>query len=282
MPDKNQFECEPEKSNIGQLIEIMEKLRDPETGCPWDIEQNFASIAPYTIEEAYEVAEAIENDDMVELKDELGDLLLQVVFHARMAEEQNSFDFADVVGAVSDKMIRRHPHVFADTVIESAEAQTAHWEELKSAERDRKSLRQDTGQDNSAMADVIAALPALMRAQKLQKRAARVGFDWPNLAPVFGKIHEEMDEIREVIDQGSDQDRLEDEIGDLLFACVNLARKLDIDAETALRRGNAKFERRFRRVESLLLAEGKSPATSSLDEMEDKWQAAKREELAPE
>ena len=239
---------------MNQLLEIMARLRDPENGCPWDVEQNFSTIAPHTIEEAYEVADAIEKNDFGELKDELGDLLFQVVFHSRMAEELGYFDFGDVANAISDKMIRRHPHVFSDASIDS--------------------------DDDSALADVTSGLPALLRAQKLQKRAARVGFDWPDPEPVFAKISEEIDEIHEVTASGSDKLRLEDEIGDLLFACVNLARKFDLDAESALRRGNLKFERRFRRIESLLKDQGRSADQATLEEMERLWGQAKSEELA--
>jgi len=253
----------------------MAKLRDPETGCPWDVEQNFASIAPYTIEEAYEVADAIERNDINELRDELGDLLLQVVFHSRMAEELGHFKFEDVVTAISDKMISRHPHVFEDIDIKTSEAQTIHWEDLKAKERENKK-----SDDQSVLSHVAIGLPALLRAQKLQKRAARVGFDWPDPEPVFAKISEEIDEIHEVVQNGKDQDRLEDEIGDLLFVCVNLARKFNLDAETALKRGNAKFERRFRRIESLLEEAGSSTTQSSLEEMESLWIKAKSEELA--
>jgi len=260
---------------MNQLLKIMARLRDPENGCPWDVEQNFSTIAPHTIEEAYEVADAIEKNDFSELKDELGDLLFQVVFHSRMAEELGHFNFSDVASAISDKMIRRHPHVFADATIDTAEAQTVHWEDIKEAERGNK-----VSDDDSALAGVTSGLPALLRAQKLQKRAARVGFDWPDPEPVFVKISEEIDEIHEVTENGSDHDRLEDEIGDLLFACVNLARKFDLDAESALRRGNLKFERRFRRIESLLKDQGRAAEQATLEEMEGLWGQAKSEELA--
>ncbi|MDJ0980513.1 MAG: nucleoside triphosphate pyrophosphohydrolase [Kiloniellales bacterium] len=255
-----------------RLLEIMAKLRHPEHGCPWDIEQNFRSIAPYTIEEAYEVAAAIEAEDMGELRDELGDLLLQVVFHARMAEEAGAFDFAQVATAISDKMERRHPHVFGDTEVGGAAAQTRAWEEHKARERAAK------GDGQSVLSGVALALPALMRAEKLQKRAARVGFDWPEAAQVFAKIEEEVSELKEEMTCGGDRDRLEDEIGDLFFALVNLARHLTIDPEVAMRRCNAKFERRFRAIETTLAAQGRNPKDVSLDELEDLWQAAKATE----
>ncbi len=253
---------------VQRLIEIMALLRDPEKGCPWDIEQTFATIAPHTIEEAYEVAEAIDQGDMNALVDELGDLLLQVVFHARMAEEQGSFGFDDVVAAISSKLVRRHPHVFGEAEIHTAEAQTASWESLKAAER------RDKGR-HSAMDGVTTGLPALTRALKLQKRAARVGFDWHQAADVLHKFDEETAELVVEMNSGGDPDRLQDELGDLLFTCVNLARKLNIDPETALRHGNAKFERRFRMVEEMLREKGKTPEQSSLDEMENLWPLAK-------
>jgi MazG family protein len=255
----------------------MARLRDPATGCPWDVEQTFATIAPYTIEEAYEVAEVAETGDMAGLRDELGDLLLQVVFHARMAEETGSFAFADVAQAISDKMIRRHPHVFGATEIDSAAAQTVAWETLKAQERRAKAEAE--GRRESALDGIGPGLPALTRALKLQRRAARVGFDWPEIAPIFDKIEEEIGELREVLaDSAPDPDRIEDELGDLLFAVVNLARRLDRDPEQALRRAGRKFDRRFRRIEEFLADEGKTPAKSTLDEMEALWRRAKAEE----
>lgn len=268
MPARN-----PEdKPKIDRLIEIMALLRDPEKGCPWDIEQTFATIAPHTVEEAYEVAEAIEQDDMVSLVDELGDLLLQVVFHARIAEELDKFSFDDVVSAITDKLVRRHPHIFAEAKIISAEDQTISWEALKAEERREK---HDDTTPHSALDGVTTGLPALTRALKLQKRAARVGFDWHQAKDVLDKFSEEVSEIKDEMETGGTQDRLQDELGDLLFTCVNLARKLDIDPETALRHGNAKFDRRFRMVEELLLEKGKSPEQSNLDEMESLWPLAK-------
>jgi ATP diphosphatase len=264
-------------TELARLLAIMARLRDPATGCPWDVEQTFATIAPYTIEEAYEVAEVAETGDMAGLRDELGDLLLQVVFHARMAEETGSFAFADVAQAISDKMIRRHPHVFGATEIDSAAAQTVAWETLKAQERRAKAEAE--GRRESALDGIGPGLPALTRALKLQRRAARVGFDWPEIAPIFDKIEEEIGELREVLaDSASDPDRIEDELGDLLFAVVNLARRLDRDPEQALRRAGRKFDRRFRRIEEFLADEGKTAAKSTLDEMEALWRRAKAEE----
>jgi MazG family protein len=267
-------------AGLERLLAIMARLRDPATGCPWDVEQDFVSIAPYTIEEAYEVAEAAEADDMAALRDELGDLLLQVVFHSRMAEEKGAFAFADVAQGIADKMIRRHPHVFGSTEVDSAAAQTVAWEQLKEVERRAKAEAE--GRPDSALDGVGPALPALTRALKLQRRAARVGFDWAHVDPIFDKIAEEIGELREVLADGTpDPDRLEDELGDLLFAVANLARRLDRDPEQALRRASRKFDRRFRRVEVLLSEAGKKPAESTLDEMEALWQRVKAEEKAP-
>jgi MazG family protein len=253
---------------IDRLLAIMARLRDPQEGCPWDREQDFATIAPFTIEESYEVADAIARGDMAALKDELGDLLFQVVFHARMAEERGAFAFADVVAAISDKMLRRHPHVFGDANVADAAAQTMAWESHKANEREGK----------GTLDGVALALPALLRAIKLQNRAARVGFDWPNLVPVIEKLREELAEIEHEIEQGGGLDRLEDEVGDFLFVVANVARHLKLDPEAALRRTNAKFERRFKRIEELLAARGKSPSESSLDEMDALWDQAKAEE----
>ncbi len=260
---------------IARLLAVMARLRDPDGGCPWDLEQSFETIAPYTIEEAYEVAEAITVGDRDALKDELGDLLLQVAYHARMAQEEGSFDFDDVATAIAEKMIRRHPHVFADASVADAAAQTGAWESQKAEERARKAATE--GRTASVLEGVSAALPALMRAVKLQRRAARVGFDWPDTGPVLAKIEEEIGELRAEITTG-DQDRLEDEMGDVLFAVVNLARHLGVDPETALRRCNAKFERRFRGVEDRLAERGQAPDTVSLDEMEALWVDIKLDE----
>ena len=259
-------------SPIYRLINIMAALRTPETGCPWDLEQSFATIAPYTIEEAYEVADAIAQGNLVSLKEELGDLLFQVVFHARMAEEQGAFDFNEVVQGLSDKMEARHPHVFGTHAIETAEQQTQNWEVMKAKERAAK-----LADDPSLLADIPLALPALMRAEKLTKRAARVGFDWPSLNEVFEKLTEEIGETQEAIAEG-DQAHIEEEIGDVLFVLANLARKARVDPEVALRSANAKFERRFRWIEEALQRDGKSPETSSLEEMDGLWISAKRHE----
>ena len=235
--------------DIGRLLQIMARLRTPRGGCPWDLEQNFATIAPYTIEEAYEVADAIDRGDMASLKDELGDLLFQVVFHAQMASEAGDFGFGDVVRNISDKMLRRHPHVFGDASIATAEAQTTAWETHKAAERQARAEAE--GRAPSVLDGVAAGLPALSRAIKLQNRAARVGFDWPDIAPVFDKISEEIGELRaELAADSSNLNRLEDELGDVLFVLANLARHLKVDPEAALRRTNAKFERRFQRIEA--------------------------------
>ena len=279
------------KHAIDDLLEIMARLRDPDGGCPWDVEQTFATIAPHTIEEAYEVADAIERGDMVALKDELGDLLFQVVFYAQMANEDGVFDFDAIVAAIADKMVRRHPHVFGDTEIADAEAQTIAWEEHKARERAEKAgAKGGEGGDGaqgssapgsapgSALDGVTIALPALVRALKRQKRAARVGFDWDGLAPVLGKVREELAEIEAEIEAGNGEDRLGDELGDLMFCCVNLARKLGIDPEDALRRGNAKFDRRFRRMEALLAADGHKITDFSVDDVLDiYWNRAKAE-----
>ncbi|MDE2072979.1 MAG: nucleoside triphosphate pyrophosphohydrolase [Alphaproteobacteria bacterium] len=258
--------------DIAALLEVMRRLRDPESGCPWDIEQSFATIVPYTIEEAYEVAGAIEERDWSGLKEELGDLLLQVVFHARMAEEQKLFDFGDVVDAIVTKMIRRHPHVFAGLEgIDSAERQTAVWEDYKRAERADKAA---TG-PQSLLDDVPAALPALLRAVKLQKRAGTVGFDWESAPKVVEKIAEEAQEVVEALAEGAPHEKLEDEVGDLLFAVANLARHLKVDPEAALRATNRKFVQRFKFIEQTLGEQGRTPAEASLDEMEAIWQRAK-------
>ncbi len=261
---------------LSRLLAIMARLRDPERGCPWDREQSFATIAPYTIEEAYEVAEACERGDGEALRDELGDLLFQVVFHSRMAEEAGLFTFNDVAAAIAEKMVRRHPHVFGDAEIADAATQTAAWEEHKAAERRAKAAA--SGETASALDGVGAGLPALTRALKLQRRAARVGFDWPAPPPILDKIAEEVEELREVLAAGADPVRLQDEIGDLLFAVVNLARRVEIDPDQALRHAGRKFERRFRRLEAKLTESGLTPAAAGLAGMEQRWQEAKAEE----
>lgn len=260
----------PAATETDRLLSVMAALRTPGTGCPWDLEQSFATIAPYTIEEAYEVADAIARGDRNHLKEELGDLLFQTVFHARMAQEEGAFDFADVARALSDKMIRRHPHVFGGQAVADADAQTENWEQAKARERLEKASA-----DPSILADVPLALPALMRAEKLAKRAARVGFDWPDAEAVFDKLDEEVAETREAL-AGGDADRIEDEIGDMLFVLANLARKAKVDPEQALRRANAKFERRFRWIEQALAGQGRTCAQSDLAEMERLWSEAKR------
>ncbi len=250
-----------------QLLEIMQRLRDPQNGCPWDVEQNFSTIAPFTIEEAYEVADAIERGEMADLKDELGDLLFQVVFHAQMAKEQGSFDFEDVHQAICDKMIRRHPHVFANLKIKDAAHQKRVWEDYKAAERTQKG-------EHSLMDGIPAAMAELTRAIKLQKRAAKVGFDWGSAEPVLDKFDEELSEMREAMACG-DREAMEDELGDLLFVATNLARQLDIDPGAALRRGNAKFERRFRAMEDAAGGH-EGLADMELDAMEALWQKVKK------
>jgi nucleoside triphosphate diphosphatase len=258
-----------EHSPIERLKSVMSALRAPATGCPWDIEQTFATIAPYTIEEAYEVADAIARGDMGSLKEELGDLLFQVIFHAQIAQEAGQFDFDGVATALSDKMIARHPHVFGDRVVETADQQTQNWETMKQAERAAKMK-----DDPSILSDIPFALPALMRAEKLTKRAARVGFDWPSLEDVFDKLVEETNETREAVVEG-DQNHISEEIGDMLFVVANLARKAKVDPEQALRDANTKFERRFRWIEEALAKQGRTPDQSSLEEMDGLWNRAK-------
>jgi tetrapyrrole methylase family protein/MazG family protein/ATP diphosphatase len=253
---------------IDRLRAIMDRLRDPQDGCPWDLEQSFATIAPYTVEEAYEVADAIERNDLADLRDELGDLLLQVVFHSRMAEEQGAFDFDDVARAINEKMVRRHPHVFADERYGSLDHQKQGWEQLKAKERAAKAPK------TSILDDVPVALPGLTRAVKLSKRAASVGFVWPTVQDVVRKLHEEVGEMLAEVEAG-DLDKARDEIGDVLFVVANLARTLDIDPEDAVRATNAKFVRRFRYVESRLAERGRAPGQSDLAEMDALWDEAK-------
>ena len=271
MPDKT--------GDIAQLLAIMAKLRDPDGGCPWDLEQDFATIAPYTIEEAYEVADAIDRGDMADLRDELGDLLLQVVFHARMAQEAGAFDFGDVVAAICDKMVRRHPHVFGDGQADDSGAVLRNWDAIKRAEREAKGET-----DTSALAGISRGLPEWQRAVKLQHKAAKVGFDWPDHVPVLDKLREEIDEVRAEFDaiaadpaDAAARDRLEDEIGDVLFVCANLARHAKVDMGAALRRANLKFERRFRAMEALAAADG-GLAGKPLDAQDRYWDMAKAAE----
>lgn len=252
---------------IDRLLQIMARLRAPEGGCPWDVEQTFATIAPYTVEEAYEVADAIERGDLKDLKEELGDLLFQVVFHSRMAEELKVFAFDDVVDAVAEKLIRRHPHVFGDAGFRTAEEQTLAWEEIKAEERAGKAK---TG----VLDDVPAGLPALTRAVKLTKRAGRVGFDWPSTREVFDKLREELAELEVEIEAG-DAAKTREELGDLLFVVANLARKLDVEPEDALRAANAKFIRRFHHIEARLAEDGRTPHQSDLAEMDRLWDEAR-------
>jgi MazG family protein len=267
------------RKSIDDLLAVMAALRTPGSGCPWDLEQTFKTIAPYTIEEAYEVADAIEKGDMVGLEEELGDLLLQVVYHARMAEEEGAFAFADVVEAITAKMIRRHPHVFGTEAERAAGAAPGFWERIKAKEK--------TPAAGGVLDDVPAAIPALTRAVKLQDKAARVGFDWPSLAPVFDKLKEELSELEQAVtarvsDAGNkataDRIEIEEEFGDLLFVVANVARHLKIDPDGALRSANQKFIRRFGRIEALLSAEGRSPTQSTLAEMDRLWDQAKAEE----
>src|SRR5436190_3899405 len=260
------------KEPMARLLAVMAWLRDRQHGCPWDVDQTFQTIAPYTIEEAYEVADAIERNDLPALKEELGDLLLQVVYHAQMASEAKAFDFAEVAAAIADKMVDRHPHVFGDLKIADADAQTISWEARKAAERAKKGVEPSAG----ALDGVARALPALLRAEKIQKRAARVGFDWKTIGPVIDKIEEELGELRSEIEAGkTDQARITDELGDVLFAVANLARHCKVDPEAALRSTNDKFEKRFRYVEQQLAARGKKPTDATLEEMEALWQEAK-------
>ncbi len=257
---------------INRLLTIMEDLRHPDTGCAWDKQQTFETIAPYTIEEAYEVADAIKNNDQQSLKEELGDLLFQVVFYAQISKEKGGYDFNDIVEGISEKMVKRHPHVFGKKVFCSIKDQNLAWEEQKALERSNNT------KEKGALAGVAHALPALLRAQKLQKRAARVGFDWPNNGPVIEKIHEELEEITDALKLKNNKNQIAEEIGDLLFTCVNLARHENIDAEQALRAGNDKFQRRFQSIEKSLNGSGKTVEECSLDELEGLWNEAKSKE----
>jgi len=267
---------------IDQLRDIMQRLRDPQTGCAWDVKQDFKSIAAFTLEEAYEVVDAIERGDMIDVQDELGDLLLQVVFHAQMADEQNLFNFDDVAKGICDKMLRRHPHVFGDEIFETEAQLKASWEAIKAAERAEKLARKEGSEnisgaeaEHSALDGIARTLPALKRADKVQKRAARVGFDWPDIQPVWGKLTEEIDEVKEALEL-KDADAVTDEIGDLLFTVVNLARHAGVDSESALTQASAKFEQRFRKVESLAQAAGTPLASLELEKLDELWEEAKR------
>ena len=263
--------------SIQQLIEIMRALRDPKTGCPWDLQQDFQSLIPYTIEEAYEVADAIERNNLDEIKSELGDLLFQIIFYSQLATEQQAFDFSDVAQAISDKLTRRHPHVFADAKISNAEEQTKEWEKLK--QQERKAKVDDTSSNLSHLDDVSRTLPSLMRAEKLQKRAAREGFDWLNVKDVMAKVYEELDEVQQELDaEKQEHEKLEDEIGDLFFSCINLSRFVGVDAEQSLRKANLKFERRFRALECEASNNGLQVNEMSVDELELLWQEVKKQE----
>ncbi|MGV6874904.1 nucleoside triphosphate pyrophosphohydrolase [Pseudochelatococcus sp. B33] len=268
--------------DIGRLLDIMAALRTPDTGCPWDIEQDFSSIAPYTIEEAYEVADAIERGDLDDLQDELGDLLLQVVFHSRMAEEQGAFAFGDVVQAITEKLIRRHPHVFGDARDLSPDEVKAVWASIKAEERRLKAARRPLPSLASAPESVLDGvprnMPALARAEKLQSKAARVGFDWADTTDVIAKIREELDEVEQALAAG-EKAAVREEIGDLIFAVANLARHLGVDPETATHATNAKFTQRFKYIEQNIEKTGKALADSTLDEMEALWQEAKRQSV---
>jgi MazG family protein len=257
-----------------ELLNIMERLRDPENGCPWDLKQTLESIVPYTIEETYEVADAIRRGDMRELRDELGDLLFQVVFYAQLAKEQEAFDFTDVVAAIRDKMLRRHPHVFGDAVIANAEEQRVAWERHKTEERAKRSV-------HGLLDGVARSLPALLRAEKLQRRAAKIGFDWSDHRPVAAKVAEELDELRTEIECVAPHERLEEEVGDLLFACVNLARHAGVNPEQGLDTANRKFERRFRFMERQLQAQGRDLESTGLEELDRLWDLAKQREREP-
>jgi len=287
MPDQNSSTA---ASAFERLLAIMAKLRDPKGGCPWDLEQSFKTIAPHTIEEAYEVADTIERDDLKALPGELGDLLFQVVFYAQMAAEAGLFRMDDVLAAINGKMIERHPHVFGTADIATASAQTVAWETQKAAERAKEAAA--GGRQAATLDGVVTGLPALTRAEKLQRRAARVGFDWPDVAPVLDKVREEIGEIEAEMAGSAAPDRLDEEIGDMLFAAVNLARHLKVDAEGALRRANRKFERRFRRMEELAAADRTVPGEngsangqvglpSSLESLEELWVRVKAEEHGP-
>ena len=260
-----------------RLLEIMARLRDPEKGCPWDLEQTFESILPHTIEEAYEVADAIQRGDLAGLREELGDLLFQIVFYAQLASETSVFDFDDIAAGICEKMIRRHPHVFGDATVSSVAEQSEAWERHKAAERESR----NSGDRSSLLDGVVLGLPALIRAEKLQQRAAKAGFDWPSVAGPLAKIREELAEIEAELGGQPEPERLQDEIGDLLFSCVNLARKLELDAESSLRQANAKFERRFRALERRAAAQGSDFPGLSCEQLDVLWEQAKKEVSQP-
>jgi MazG family protein len=271
-------DAQRKKHTLEDLLAVMARLRDPERGCPWDVKQSFTTIAPYTIEEAYEVADAIARADLDGLKDELGDLLLQVVYHAQMASEQSRFEFEDVVDGIARKMIRRHPHVFEDPSRREEFMSTDLWDRIKAEE---KAERGDGATSASVLGEVPVGLPALTRAVKLQKRAAKVGFDWPSLAPVLEKAEEEIAELKDAVadkKSGGAQERIVEEFGDLLFVMANVARHLGVDPEAALRAANSKFVRRFESIETVLAAEGRRPVDATLEEMNTLWDAAKEAE----
>ena len=256
---------------IEQLKGIMKALRDPVSGCPWDIKQDFSSIAPYTVEEAYEVADAVERNDMEDLKSELGDLLFQVIYHSQLAEEKGVFVFEDVVDSINDKLIRRHPHVFSDETVENTKHLEQRWEQHKKKEREIK----NDNESSSALSGIAASLPALRWSQKIQKRAAATGFDWPELDPVFDKLEEEILELKAEINLQDNHDRIQDELGDVFFVCVNIAMHLGLDAEQVMRQGNQKFIKRFTVVEQLMNDEGMQFSDCTLEQMEEYWGKAK-------
>ncbi|QMU61507.1 MAG: nucleoside triphosphate pyrophosphohydrolase [Gammaproteobacteria bacterium] len=258
--------------NLLRLLNIMQVLRDPENGCPWDIQQTFASIVPYTIEEVYEVADAIDQQDIVQLKDELGDLLLQIVYYTQMAKEQNLFDLEDVAANICDKLVRRHPHVFDKQNSENKDWANESWEKIKQQERSEKADETSV----SLLSDIPVAMPQLLRAKKIQKRVSSVGFDWPDLSGVIEKVEEELNELKEVINTDNKQEALEEELGDLLFSVVNISRHIHVNAEDALRKGNIKFIKRFQYLEEQVRCEGKLIADYSLEELEQFWQQAKK------
>ena len=264
-------------SPIQQLLGIMRALRHPEKGCPWDLGQNFNSLIPYTLEEAYEVADAIEQNNSDEIKNELGDLLFQIVFYSQLATEQHDFDFDDVVTAINEKLIRRHPHVFAGAKIKDAAEQTKEWDRIKREER--KNKEDQNAVDLSCLDDVSRILPSLMRAEKLQKRAAREGFDWAEINDVIAKVYEELEEVKAEVDASIiNQEKIEEEIGDLFFSCINLSRHAGVNAEQSLRNANLKFERRFRAIEKIVISKGLSVKEMKAGELEKLWIRVKNEE----